>query len=88
MAKPGGYYILRSDIFFDDLRNKIWQPLWFQIISIRHILLVFCGLGPGDFTHITELWREGDWVHVWGQLIIGFYHLGASKKRNLAWLGQ
>ena len=49
MAKPGGYYILRSDIFFDDLRNKIWQPLWFQIISIRHILLLFCGLGPGDF---------------------------------------
>ena len=49
MAKPGGYYILRSDIFFDDLRNKIWLPLWFQIISIRHILLVFCGLGPGDF---------------------------------------
>lgn len=62
MAKPGGYYILRNDIFFDDLRNKIWQPLWFQIISISHILLVFCGLGPGDFTTSQS----------YGERVIGF----------------
>jgi len=62
MAKPGGYYILRNDIFFDDLRNKIWQPLWFQIISISLILLMFCGLGPGDFATSQS----------YGERVIGF----------------
>ena len=83
MAKPGGYYILRNDIFFDDLRNKIWQPPCFRIISIRLNLVGVLRSWSWRFPDIKELWREGDWVH----LIIGLYDLDENKKRILAWLG-
>ena len=76
MAKPGGYYILRSDIFFDDLRNKIWQPLWFQIISISLILLMFCGLGPGDFATSQS----------YGERVIGFTFGANLSLDSMIWV--
>ena len=40
------------------------------------------------FPDLIEVWRDGEWVHVRGHLMIGIYDFGTNKKRILKWLDR
>ena len=40
------------------------------------------------FPDLIEVWRDGEWLHVRGHLVIGIYDFGTNKKRILKWLDR